>query len=231
MAADDTVKTTGTIVAPPRQDAAAAPPELRKAVEIPTVTGPAAVQVTPAETAETVPASKDRVKPAPDGAEARKLPAPRYKRAEQPPKRNGQVAVFVSRKEKKIFVRQGFVPLFDMPIEIEDVNRPLGTHVFTALGAKEDGSGMRWNLVTVKEATAPEHRESRRRKSRYKSKPVVESPPPPTDATEALDRIRMPKEAAARIGELLVAGSSLIISDQGISYETGRGTEFIILTR
>ena len=54
------------------------------------------------------------------------------------PKRSGQVAVFVSRKEKKIFVRQGFVPLFDMPIEIVNPDRPLGTHLFTALELQAD---------------------------------------------------------------------------------------------
>jgi lipoprotein-anchoring transpeptidase ErfK/SrfK len=239
---DDTVKSTGAIT-PPRQDAVAAPPDLRKAVEIPAVAEPAAAAPAvadkqPGEAAEAAPPAEaavkreDAVKPAPDDAEARKLTAPRYKRAEQPPKRNGQVSVFVSRKEKKIFVRQGFVPLFEMPIVIEDADRPLGTHVFTALGMREDGSGMRWNVITVNDPIASEHRQSKRRKSGHQAKPVVENvAPPPTDAKDALDRIRMPKEAVDRIGELLVPGSSLVVSDQGMSYETGRGTEFIVLTR
>jgi hypothetical protein len=41
----------------------------------------------------------------------------------------------------------------------------------------------------------------------------------------------MPKEAVDRISELLTPGSSLIVSDQGTSYETGAGTEFVVLVR
>ena len=41
----------------------------------------------------------------------------------------------------------------------------------------------------------------------------------------------MPKEAVDRISELLIPGSSLVISDEGLGRETGRGTEFIVLTR
>jgi hypothetical protein len=41
----------------------------------------------------------------------------------------------------------------------------------------------------------------------------------------------MPKEAVERISELLVPGSSLAISDEGLGKETGRYTEFIVLTR
>ena len=59
-----------------------------------------------------------------------------FKKAAEAPKHSGQVAVFVSRKEKKIFVRQGFVPLFDMPIEIANPDQPLGTHLFTALESR-----------------------------------------------------------------------------------------------
>src|SRR5206468_2520313 len=76
-------------------------------------------------------------------------PVQALKRAAEPPKRSGQVAVFVSRKEKKIFVRREFVPLFDMPIEIEKPDQPLGTHLFTALELEPDGSHMRWNAVTI----------------------------------------------------------------------------------
>jgi hypothetical protein len=50
-------------------------------------------------------------------------------------------------------------------------------------------------------------------------------------AAGALDRLDMPKEAMDRISELLTPGSSLIISDKGISNETGKGTDFVILTR
>jgi hypothetical protein len=41
----------------------------------------------------------------------------------------------------------------------------------------------------------------------------------------------MPAEAIDRIGEILTPGSSLIISDQGLGPETGRYTEFVVLTR
>jgi hypothetical protein len=53
----------------------------------------------------------------------------------------------------------------------------------------------------------------------------------PSTAGEALDRIQMPQEAVDRISELLVPGSSLVIADDGLGRETGRGTEFIVLTR
>ena len=55
-------------------------------------------------------------------------------------KLNGQVAVFISRKEKRIFVRHAFVPVFDMPIEIANPGKPLGTHTFTALEVADGGA-------------------------------------------------------------------------------------------
>ena len=54
---------------------------------------------------------------------------------------------------------------------------------------------------------------------------------PPASAAEALNRIQMPKEAVDRIGEILSPGSSLVISDEGLGRETGRYTEFIVLSR
>src|SRR5262249_30281974 len=135
-----------------------------------------------------------------------KPPVLRTKAADQPVKRTGQVAVFVSRKEKKIFVRQGMVPLFEMPITINEPDQPLGTHVFTALSVTDDG-GMHWNLMTV--PTDPvammEDRGSRRGRFREAPRPVVNvATKPVSSATEALDRIQFPKEAVDRISELLI---------------------------
>ena len=50
-------------------------------------------------------------------------------------------------------------------------------------------------------------------------------------ATDALDRIDLPKEALDRLSEMLTPGASLIISDQGLGPETGKETDFIVLTR
>jgi L,D-transpeptidase catalytic domain len=177
-----------------------------------------------------VPVSSDAVKPSPTVDPPKPL-VPGYKATDQPVKSTGQVAVFVSRKEKKVFVRQGFVPLFELPVAIDDPDQPLGTHVFTALAETGDGTGMRWNLITVPTdpSISVEHRDSRRR-SKEPPKPVVHGKPPST-AAQALDRIHLPQEAVERIGELLVPGSSLVVSDEGLGRETGRGTEFIVLTR
>ena len=175
------------------------------------------------------PMSSEAVKPWPTIDPPKPL-VPRYKVTDQPIKPTGQVAVFVSRKEKKVFVRQGFVPLFELPVAIDNPDQPLGTHVFTAMEMTEDGTGMRWNLMTVPTdlSVLVEHRDSRRRSK--DPSPVVQGKPPST-AAQALDRIHLPQEAVERIGELLVPGSSLLVSDEGLGRETGRGTEFIVLTR
>jgi hypothetical protein len=167
----------------------------------------------------------DTVKPAPNVDPAKPPP---IKAAEEPLKRSGQVAVFVSRKEQRIFVRQAFIPLFDMPVVIEDADQPLGTHVFTAMEVTENGAGMRWNLITVPfEMTAPERRDARKKPK--EARPIFRQKPPPS-AAEALNRIQMPQEAVERISELLIPGSSLVVSDEGLGRETGRYTEFIVLS-
>jgi hypothetical protein len=139
------------------------------------------------------------------------------------------VAVFVSRKEKKIFVRQGFVPLFDVPVVIEEPDQPLGTHVLTAMEVTD--KGMRWNLMTIPtDPSAPAEQRESRRKPKEPSRPAVQLKSPST-AAEALDRIQMPQDAVDRISELLIPGSSLLISDEGLGRETGRYTEFIVLSQ
>ena len=52
----------------------------------------------------------------------------------------------------------------------------------------------------------------------------------PDKANAVLERIEIPQDAVDRISELLTPGSSLIISDYGISHETGGDTDFIVLT-
>src|SRR5262245_16500295 len=234
-ATDERVKATGTVepIQPAAPAPAAAPVELRKSVEAPAEPAqatPAAATPSPAEAAP----GNDIEKPAPTMDPGKPI-IPRVKAAEQPVKRSGQVAVFVSRKEMKIFVRQGNVPLFDMPITIDNPDQPLGTHLFTALSMTEDGAAVLWNRLSIPTdplAMLDDDDARRGARDRELVKPVVNvSSKPASSAAEALDRIQFPKEAVDRIGEILVLGSSLVVSDTGLGRETGRGTEFIVLTR
>src|SRR5262249_7874259 len=221
------------VAAPVAPSDAGNAPELPQRSEpaMPAQMPPAAAAARPAEAA---PSGSDVFKPAPTGDPAKPVTPP-TKAADQPTKRSGQVAVFVSRKEQKIFVRQGFVPLFDMPVVIDQPDQPLGTHVFTALEVTDNGSGMRWNLMTVPpEASASTEQRDVRKKSKDAHKetpnPAARLKPPAT-AAQALNRIQIPQEAVDRIGELLIPGSSLVVSDEGLGRETGRYTEFLVLSR
>jgi hypothetical protein len=51
-----------------------------------------------------------------------------------------------------------------------------------------------------------------------------------TTAADALNRVNIPQDALDRIQDLMSAGASLIISDKGLGRETGKGTDFIVLT-
>jgi hypothetical protein len=153
------------------------------------------------------------------------------------PKRAGQIAVFISRKDSKLYVRQNFAPLFDVPVTIAPSDRPLGTHVFTAQIDKDDANVVHWSVVSLPvpsrhaERHDEDERASRRRKiagAAVEMKPL----PAPDSPAEALDRITIPSEAMAWITDALSTGASIIVSDQGINAgETGEGTDFIVSLR
>jgi L,D-transpeptidase catalytic domain len=145
------------------------------------------------------------------------------------PKKIVPISVFVSRKLSKLFVRQGFSPLFDVPVRIENPEEPLGTHVFTAMEFQNEGAAIRWTVVSIPKEfprmsnAAPKEREA-------PAKQTALSVPLPDKANAALDRIEIPQDAVGRISELLTPASSLIISDDGFSHETGKDTDFIVVT-
>jgi hypothetical protein len=51
----------------------------------------------------------------------------------------------------------------------------------------------------------------------------------PDSAKAALDRIVIPQDALDRIAGMVSPRSSLIISDEALSSETGNGTDFVVL--
>jgi len=138
------------------------------------------------------------------------------------------ISVFVSRKSSKLFVRQGFTPLFDIPVRIQDPEQSLGTHVFT-VGLQNEDETLRWTVVSMPEKSFPAPS-----KRRERGKQIVEITPPassPDKASAALGRIEIPQDVVERISELLTPGSALIVSDYGISEETGKDTDFIVVTQ
>ena len=153
-------------------------------------------------------------------------------------KRAGQIAVFISRKDSRLYVRQNFAPLFDVPVTIAPSDRPLGTHVFTAEADKADTNLLRWSVVSLPTRHAvraeDDERPARRRKVAGPATIAAEAKPQPApdSPAEALDRITIPAEAMARITEALGTGGSIIVSDLGVnSGETGEGTDFIVPLR
>jgi hypothetical protein len=110
------------------------------------------------------------------------------------------VSVFISRKTKKLYVRRGVQATIEVPITIRDPDKPIGTHIFTAM-ARTD-SGLRWTAVTIDDGD---------------------------DAKDALDRITIPQDVLDRIAPTAVPRSSLIISDEPPNREQNYRTEFIVV--
>src|SRR5260370_12594371 len=59
------------------------------------------------------------------------------------------VSVFISRKTQRLYVRQAFQPILEGPVTIRDADRPIGTHVFTAVARTRSTAAMRWNVVSL----------------------------------------------------------------------------------
>jgi hypothetical protein len=119
------------------------------------------------------------------------------------------VSIYISRATQKLYVRRNthkpapdgggevFATL-EVPVTIRDPDKPIGTHVFTAMA--RNGAGLRWSAVTIDNVDG---------------------------ASDALDRIAFPLDVLDRIAPTALPRSSIIVSDEPLSAETNYRTEFV----
>jgi len=148
--------------------------------------------------------------------------------------RQSPISVLISKKDKRVYVRQGLTPIFDAPVNVRDPDAPLGSHLYIATAPDSDGVSLKWSVVSLP-IRGGEERVERPKKSKSlderawtatKTHGTVSSP------TEALERIEIAPEIRDRIAERLWAGGSMIISDQPPSSETGAvGTDLTVKMR
>jgi hypothetical protein len=119
------------------------------------------------------------------------------------------VSVYISRATQKLYVRRNthkpwpdggevFDASIEVPVTIRNPDKPIGTHVFTAVA--RNGGGLRWTAVTIDNGD---------------------------DAKDALDRITIPKDVLDRIAPTALPRSSIVVSDEPLSRETNYRTEFV----
>ncbi|HEY0224299.1 MAG TPA: L,D-transpeptidase [Pseudolabrys sp.] len=119
------------------------------------------------------------------------------------------VSIFISRATQKLYVRRNthkpwpdggevFDATIEAPVTIRNPDKPIGTHVFTAMSRND--AGLRWSAVTIDSAD---------------------------DAKDALDRITIPQDVLDRIAPTALPRSSIVISDEPLSRETNYRTEFV----
>jgi lipoprotein-anchoring transpeptidase ErfK/SrfK len=121
------------------------------------------------------------------------------------------VSVYISRATQKLYVRRNthkpwpdggevFDASIEVPVTIRNPDKPIGTHVFTAVA--RNGASLRWTAVTIDNGD---------------------------DAKDALDRIAIPQDVLDRIAPTALPRSSIIISDEPLSSETNYRTEFVVV--
>ena len=119
------------------------------------------------------------------------------------------VSIYISRATQKLYVRRNthkawpdggevFDATIEVPVTIRNPDKPIGTHVFTAMARNE--AGLSWTAVTIDDGD---------------------------DAKGALDRITIPQDVLDRIAPTAVPRSSIIVSDEPLSKETNYRTEFV----
>jgi lipoprotein-anchoring transpeptidase ErfK/SrfK len=148
--------------------------------------------------------------------------------------RMSPLSVLVSKKDQRIYVRQGLAPVFDAPASVRDPETPLGSHLYIATAVEGDETSLKWSVVSIPTRFAEERGERKRKTASVEEQ--VGAPPKlhgsPSSAADALERIEIAQDVRDRIAERLWTGGSLIISDEPLSGETGAvGTDLTVKVR
>jgi hypothetical protein len=149
-------------------------------------------------------------------------------------RRLAPLSIFISRKTRRLYVRQDYVQVFDLPITIREPEKPIGTHLFIAM-PKETAAGapiqdLRWFVLTLPEGSSNNDEIEARRGGRVNV--AAPAKVAALTAPDALDRIELPDEVAEKLSEMLWAGAALIVSDNEMSHETTdfARTDFVVMT-
>ncbi len=121
-----------------------------------------------------------------------------------------------------IYVRQNRAQVFEMPVELKDPDKPLGTHLLLSTAHTSTSTG--WIAVNIASRIPASILRSNRMDDALKGVRLK------GDSIDILDRIIIPQEAREFIEARLGEGSSYAISDNGMGTETGDGTDFIVQT-
>jgi lipoprotein-anchoring transpeptidase ErfK/SrfK len=114
------------------------------------------------------------------------------------------VSILVSLKTQRIYVRQGFEPVLEMPAVIKDPQRPIGTHAFYATETAQGERG--WLSVGLTKEGKSDGA-----------------------GGHVLDRIEIPQEVTEKLASSTWLGSALIVSDEAPYKETAAGTDFLVV--
>ncbi len=96
------------------------------------------------------------------------------------------------------------------------------------------GGDFRWTVVSIpsgySRAAESKHSEPRRKGRNEHASRAVDEQPSLLSPSAALDRIVIPPDVTERIAQMMMPGSSLIVSDNKLSDETDESTDFIVIT-
>src|SRR5262249_12949539 len=123
------------------------------------------------------------------------------------------VSVYISRATQKLYLRRNthkpwpdggevFDATIEVPVTIRNPDKPIGTHVFTAMARNGAGlsAGLRWTAVTIDNGG---------------------------DAQDARDPIPRAQYGPARTAPTALPRSSTIVPNEPLSGETNYNTEFV----
>ncbi len=146
--------------------------------------------------------------------------------------RSKPIAVLVSLRAQRLYIRQGTEPLLEAPIAVSPLPNKVGTHVFTAMRYGADPNTFDWRLVSAQTPAPGQPFDDGAQRKRNRTALAQGRNLNVQMAMEALDAFTIPDDILQTISELARPGSSLIVSDRELPLnENGSGTEFVVLTR